>query len=170
MSTMDLDKLFFDREKLIEVLNNESDIGCVLVALSFLDKCLMILLKNTFIKNSNTVNDFFKLDGLLNNYSSKAKLCYSLSLIDKKKYRDLIKIAEIRNLSAHSHILLDFNDSTIQDYCNELKSWEDSSNIEYLKLFSEDLNTLARLKFIDTAINIINEILADGYLKRILKD
>ena len=166
---MDLDKLFFDREKLIEVLNKESDIGCILVASSFLDKCLTMLLKNTFIKNSNTVSNLFKLDGLLNNYSSKAKLCYSLSLIDKRKYNDLIKIAEIRNLPAHSHILIDFSDTTIQNHCNELKHWEDSLTTEYLKLFSDNLNTLARLKFTDTTINIINEILADGYLKRILK-
>lgn len=167
---MDLDTLFNDREKLTEVLNNESSMGCILVTSSFLDRCLMLLLKDIFIKSSKkTVNELFKLGGLLNDFSNKAKLCYSLSLVDKSDYCDLIKIAEIRNLFAHSHILLDFNDISIQMKCNELKGWEDPSTKEQLKLFSDKLNTVARLKFIFTGINIIDKIMADGYRKRIFK-
>jgi DNA-binding MltR family transcriptional regulator len=164
---MDLDTLFNDGEKLTEVLNNESDTGCILVTSSFLDRCLMLLLNDVFIKSSSTVDTFFKLGGLLNDFSNKAKLCYSLSLIDKNDYCDLIKIAEIRNLFAHSHILLDFNDSTIQSKCNELKGWEDPLTKEQLKLFSDNLNAIARQKYIFTATNIINKIMADGYLKNI---
>lgn len=151
------------------IINNESATGCILVASSFLDNCLVLLLKNAFKKVSSTVDNLFKLDGLLNDYSSKAKLCYSLSLVDKKKYSDLIKIAEIRNLFAHSHILLDFNDPIVQSKCNELKGWEDASSIEYLKSFSNNLNLVARQKFTITAINIIYEIMADGYLERYLE-
>lgn len=167
---MDLDTLFNDREKLTNVLNNESDIGCILVTSSFLDRCLMLLLKDIFVKSSSTVDELFILGGLMNDFSNKAKLCYSLSLIDKNNYCDLIKIAEIRNLFAHSHILLDFNNYTIQSKCNELKGWEDPITKEHLKLFYDNLNTIARQKFIFTATNIINKIMADGYLKRILKN
>lgn len=166
---MDLDTLFNDRKELINVLNNESDIGCILVTVSFLDKCLMILLKDIFIKSSNTVENILEPDGLLGEYSSKAKLCYCLSLIDKKKYSDLIKIAEVRNLFAHSHILLSFNNSIIQNKCNELKAWEDPFSEEYLNSISQNMNDIARQKFIHTAINIINNLMADGYLNRITK-
>ena len=165
---MDLDTLFNDRNELINVLNNESDIGCILVSVSFLDECLVILLKDIFIKSSYTVENILKPDGLLGEFSSKAKLCYCLSLIDKKKYSDLIKIAEIRNLFAHSHILLSFNNLDIQRKCNELKSFDDSWTSEYIETMFDNLNVIARQKFIHTVTNIINDIMARGYLDRIL--
>ena len=166
---MDLDTLFNDREKLVAVLNDESDIGCILVTVSFLDKCLMLLLKETFIKSSKTAKDILEPDGLLGEYSSKTKLSYCLSLIDKKKYSDLNKIAEIRNLFAHSHILLTFDDSTIQEKCNELKGWEDSLPEGYFDTVYQEPNVIARLKFTHTASNIINDLIAHGYLKRTFK-
>ncbi len=165
---MDLDTLFKDREELVNVLNSESDIGCILVSVSFLDQCLGILLKDIFIKSSATVDNILKPDGLLGEFSSKAKLCYCLSLIDKKKYSDLVKIAEIRNHFAHSHILLSFNNLEIQNKCKELKSYEGSLNMEHMESMFDNPSVIARQIFVHTATNIINDIMARGYLNRIL--
>jgi DNA-binding MltR family transcriptional regulator len=160
---MDLNTLFNDREKLIDVLNNESDIGCVLVSVSFLDKCLTLLLQDKFIKSSKTVDKLLQPEGLLGEYSSKAKLCYCLSLIDRTKYCDLVKVAEIRNIFAHSHILLDFNNTEIQAECNKLKSCENS----YLVDIIDKSSIVAKERFTHTITNIINDLMAHGYLKKI---
>jgi DNA-binding MltR family transcriptional regulator len=160
---MDLDILFRDREKLINVLNNESDIGCVLVSVSFLDRCLTLLLQDRFIKNSNTVKKVLHPEGLLGEYSSKVKLCYCLSLIDRTKYCDLIKVAEIRNIFAHSHLLLDFSNAKIQGECNKLISCENS----YLVDVTDNSSIVVRERFVHTVINIINDFMAHGYLKKI---
>jgi DNA-binding MltR family transcriptional regulator len=166
----DLETLFNDREGLIDVLNKESPIGCILVSVSFLEKCLLLLLKDKFIKNSTTVDELLKYNGILGEFSSKAKLCYSLSLINKGKYSDLIVIAEIRNLIAHSHTLLDFSNPQIIEKCNELKICEKSLTREYLALINDDVALTARSKFTEAVFNIINELMAQGYIKKILNN
>ena len=130
----------------------------------------MLLLKDIFIKSSSTVDEIFKLGGLLNDFSNKSKLCYCLSLVNKDDYCDLIKISEIRNLFAHSHILLDFNNSAIQNKCNELKGWKDDYHKQYLELFCDKLDVISHQKFVITATNIIYKIMAKGYTKRVIQN
>lgn len=162
---MEIDTLFKDREKLIKVLNEESPIGCILTSGSFLEKCMILLLRDKFIKGSKTVDDVLNYNGMLGEYSSKAKLCYCLSLIDKEQYSDVIKIAEIRNLIAHSHILIDFSEPKIVEKCNELKSCDKSLPKEFFNSIN-DVAKIARIRFTDTVINVINDLMASSYLNK----
>jgi DNA-binding MltR family transcriptional regulator len=112
-----LEQLAADRQTF---LNNESDLGCVVIGAAFVDDLLVSLLKTKFIPNSDVVNKV--LDGSLGNFSARADIAYCLGLIPKHEYQDIILIGEIRNLFAHSRLELNFNDKEIQEKCQRLKT------------------------------------------------
>lgn len=166
---INIDNLFNNRNELLRILDQESPIGCILVSASFLEKCLVLLLNNRFIKGSKTVEELLKYNGLLGEFSGKIKLCYALGLIDKEKYNDLITIAEIRNIIAHTHTLLDFESQQIVERCNSLNAYRVSITQGYLDLFNDNPPKISRLQFTESVINIINDLMANSYLNKILR-
>jgi DNA-binding MltR family transcriptional regulator len=108
-------------QKLYDVLNDESDLACVLIGASYLDASLAALLKSYFIAGSNTVESLFQPGGTLSDFSNKAKLSYGLGLIPEKTFKNLQKISEIRNRFAHNHFMLDFSDDEVVKAVNELQ-------------------------------------------------
>ncbi len=118
-----LEDLSKDTKKIFETLNEGSDLACVLIGTSYLAELLASAIKVSFIES--TVSDKL-LDpqrGAVGGLATRADLAYCLGLVNKNVYRDLIKVAEIRNLFAHRHLALDFGDSTIIEACEELRAW-----------------------------------------------
>ena len=115
-----LEQLTKDSQELFEVLNCEKDLPVILVASSFLDACLGAILACKFIKSTVTESLLNPRDGMLGNYSVRADVCYSLGLLPKRLYQDLLKINEIRNAVAHHHHAMSFEEESIQKLCSEL--------------------------------------------------
>jgi DNA-binding MltR family transcriptional regulator len=110
---MNIDDLLNDREKLFKILNNENELGLVLISVNFLEQWLVLLLEKKFIDDPKEVAGLFDINGLLIDFSKKVKFSYCLGIIDKVVMKDLKEIAKIRNKFAHSHQLLTFENKAI---------------------------------------------------------
>lgn len=117
-----LGQLTADIQAVFDVLNEESDLACVLTGANFLDQILASLLKHTFIKSSVADRILNPARGLLGSYSARSDLAYCINLVEKRQYQDLRKIGEIRNRVAHSHLSLGFDDCHVGAMCNELQA------------------------------------------------
>ena len=101
--------------------------------------------------------------GVISSYSVRADLCYALGLIEKTLYKDLIKIAEIRNEIAHYHLALSFESEPIQKLCGEfayLRSLKNGNTDVPLGIW--ELLVGARNQFVVTAVMISNRLLLTG--------
>jgi len=168
---IDLNTLVNDREMFIKALYDETDIGCVLISLNYLELCLRYLITDYFSKNPSKIDKIFEVYGSLNTYMNKLELAKKLNLLTKNNYEDMKRLGQIRNKFAHSHKAVRFNDKNIIKMCNELKSCNNSLPPHMLKLDNltrEETYKHTKLRFIDTIINITNEILVGGLLSRIL--
>lgn len=66
-----------------EVINDGSDLACVLISASYLDKCLASMLQQYFIKSSVAKNVLNERGGALGTFSSRTDVSYCLGLITK---------------------------------------------------------------------------------------
>ena len=156
-----IEQLSNESQKLYDILNNEKDFTVVLVATSFLDACLGSILNNKLI-DSCVSKELLGTRGILGNFSSRTDLCYALGLIHKLLYKDLRKIAEIRNEFAHYHLELTFESEEIEKKCNELlyvASYKLDSTKE--SAFAHILHD-SRSKFILTTVMITQRLLMKG--------
>jgi hypothetical protein len=80
-------------------------------------------------------------------------------LIDKKIFQDLIKISEIRNVVAHSHILKIFQNKDISEKCDELNCWKILNSGYTRKLFESNSNQAIRNKFKLSVVLISQKLL-----------
>jgi DNA-binding MltR family transcriptional regulator len=115
------EELSEDVQKVFDVLNDESDLACVLIGSSYLGELLASILEVRFIKG-NTAKRLLDPNGAIGTFQARADLAYCLGLIDKSAYQDLSLIAEIRNTFAHKHVALDFGKSAIQATQEELRN------------------------------------------------
>lgn len=149
-----------DGGRLYPLLNGGTDFTVILVALSYIDTCLTSLLSEYF-RQCTTANELLDANkGAIGSLSAKANTAYVLGLIDKIMLQDLITLAQIRNLVAHSHEELDFSKDELIHRCEQLKyikSLTDTNTGQ--KAFSEQQYDIPRNKFILTAITIWNRIL-----------
>ena len=116
----EVETLSEESKHLYDVLNNESDLACVLIATSYLDYALASLLKRHFIE-SNIVDKLLDPPrGSLSTFASRSDLAYSLGLIPKGLYQNLEIIGKIRNTFAHSYLSLGLDDSEISSLVDSL--------------------------------------------------
>ena len=113
MTILDLNKLPKEIKSFYEILNKGTDLACVLIATNFLDVSLHDILSLTLKKSKTTKGILNHNNGFLGSFRSRLELCYCMNLIEKKILQDLIKISEIRNVVAHSHILKIFQNKDI---------------------------------------------------------
>lgn len=115
-----VEQLSSDVKRLFDVLNNETDLPCVLIGVSFLDETVRALL-NAFFKKGNTSDKLLSpLGGAIGEFSTRCDLGYCLGLVKKCHFQDLRKLAEVRNVFAHHHLGASFSDSEVQKKCREL--------------------------------------------------
>ena len=103
-----MEQLSEDTRHLMDVLNSQADLACVVVGAAFLDTALKTLLSERFVKSfksSPTITAKLLDDGgALGSFSPRADLAYCLGLVTKPRYQDLCLVMEIRNQFAHKHL------------------------------------------------------------------
>ena len=105
-----IEELSQETQALYDVLNNEMDMACILIATSYLDQILASLLEQYFVKSNTARNLLDSRGGVLGTFASRAGLSYCLGLIPKGLYQNLRVVGEIRNRLAHNYLLLDFTE------------------------------------------------------------
>lgn len=82
----------------------------------------------------NQVDHLFSTGGILESFSSKAKMALALNIITKAEYDDIDLIRDIRNVFAHAILAIDFTNQPIRDSCklfgllSERQGWENASS------------------------------------------
>ena len=158
-----IEQLSAESQELFEVLNKSDDLSVILVATSFLDLSLASILKRKLLDNSGTNRLLDARGGALGSFVVRADACYALGLLGKPIYRDLLKIAEIRNMIAHHHLALSFKAEGIANLCRELSyvgSLKNGSSGE--PLLSAKLMNTPRNQFVLTAVMISQRLLLIG--------
>ena len=116
------EQLSAEIRQLFDVLNDESDLACVVIAVAFLDTSLASLLAHK-LADSSVSTKLLAPSGAIGSYSTRADLAYALGLVTKGHYQDLCSIGEIRNRFAHNHLQLSFQDPAVQESCEGLNAW-----------------------------------------------
>jgi DNA-binding MltR family transcriptional regulator len=158
-----IEKLSAESKELFGVLNEGEDLSVILVATSFLDLSLASILKRRLLDNSATVRLLDSRTGALGSFVMRADACYALGLLEKPIYKDLLKIAEIRNMIAHHHLALSFQAEDVAKLCKELgyvSSIKNASNGE--PLLSVRFMDTPRNQFVLTVVMISQRLLLIG--------
>lgn len=106
----------------------ETDRGCALMAAAFLETELENLLKLKLVGTRKQIEELFKYNSPLGNFSSKIKFSYALGLISKSILQDLEIIRTIRNEFGHEYKPLSFSTRAINDRIVNLKSHLNEKN------------------------------------------
>ena len=96
------------------------DTVSIITCVSYLDEFLRLRLM-TRMKKSKVTGKLDPNRGLIGSFVAKADLLYVLGAIEKLAYQELVRLAEMRNLSAHSHMQLGFGNEEVQEACEKLK-------------------------------------------------
>lgn len=105
-------------------LDLETDRGCSLLAISFLEVELKDLLKKCLIEDPGVENAIFSYNGPLGTFSSKIEMAFFLGRISQEVRNELHLLRKIRNQFGHSPDYLDFDTEAIKDRCKALMgSW-----------------------------------------------
>jgi len=158
-----IEQLSTETKALFNVLNDSDDLSVILVATSFLDLSLASILKRRLLDNSGTDRLLDSRTGALGSFAVRTDACYALGLVKKPIYKDLLKIAEIRNMIAHHHLALSFQAEGIAKLCKELcyvSSIKNASNGE--PLLSARLMNTPRNQFVLTTVMISQRLLLIG--------
>jgi Mannitol repressor len=153
-----------DAISLIKTLGEGSDFTVVVVGLSYLDACLSSLLSRHFLQGSTADELLDPTRGPLGSLAAKAKLAYALGLIYKPFLQDILTLAELRNIVAHSHLELDFEAGSVRSLCQRLALVTQIRRIgsEELLVTSEQY-TKPRDRFILSCVVIWGHILAKAH-------
>lgn len=115
--------------KFRSALDLETDRGCALLAISFLEEELKILLKKCLVEIPKVEEIVFSFNGPLGTFSSKIEMAFFLGKISKTIKNELNLLRKIRNHFGHSPELIDFNSHPINDRCKSLKgSWKNKNS------------------------------------------
>jgi DNA-binding MltR family transcriptional regulator len=156
-----IEQLSTETKELFNVLNDSDDLSVILVASSFLDLSLASILKRRLLDNSATDRLLDSRNGALGSFSARADACYALGLVAKPIYKDLLKIAEIRNMIAHHHLALSFQAKDITKLCKELGYVASIKNDSNGKVLLSLMNT-SRSQFVVTTVMISQRLLFIG--------
>lgn len=109
-----------DARKAFKITEDASDIACALVISGFLDQCLGALLKAYFLRSDVADGVLRASSGFVADFDARAKLAYILGLIPKRLFQNLCLIGQVRNIFAHSHLGIKFEDEGIPGLCDDL--------------------------------------------------
>jgi DNA-binding MltR family transcriptional regulator len=155
------DALSAESVRLIKVLDKGTDFTVVIVGLSYLDACLASLLSRHFRSGSTADELLDSNKGPLGALVTKAKLAYALGLIDKPFLHDILVLAELRNVVAHSHAELNFEESAVRAQCERLSLITTLTRLDKDEpLLNKEQYQRPRDRFILSAVIIWGHILA----------
>lgn len=150
-----------DTQAFLNVLNDERDFEIVVVSAGYLDACLGTLLHRALRKSAVTERLLDPRHGALGSFATRADLAYAMTLIPKPLYQDLGHFANIRNMVAHHHISLSFDDPAVRDACVKLTYLSTVKNGDLDELLFGDHRPLPppRERFKFTALFILDFLL-----------
>ncbi|MBA9078667.1 MltR family transcriptional regulator [Rufibacter quisquiliarum] len=164
-------------EKLQEIsqlrleLDKETDRGCALLGVSYLDEELKELIQSYLVQNNTIQKKIFDNNGGLATLSSKIDIAFLLGLISKETYNDLNYIRKIRNEFAHSKYSIDFNNKEVSKIIKNLKShYRDSSESSRKIFISTIYGILSKINILKDKVENIKERKEDATKEQQLKD
>jgi DNA-binding MltR family transcriptional regulator len=119
-SLIPVEGLSKETQSFYDVLNSEPDLSVVLVAVSYIDACLGALLERFLLKSSVSEKLLDPRSGALGSFGARADAGYSLGLVEKPLYQDLLVLSELRNQFAHHHLALNFSIPSVVEQCEKL--------------------------------------------------
>ena len=164
----EVEQLSAESVRLYGVLNNESDLGCVLIASSYLDYALASLLKRLFVESKLVSKLLDPPAGSVSTFAARSALAYCLGLIPKGLYRNLETIANIRNAFAHSYLSVTLDSAEIAVLVDALIPPTLSQTIVLDKEVTHkgpqpmQLNGTNRERFNIVAVLMVNRLLLTG--------
>ncbi|EGR2303273.1 MULTISPECIES: hypothetical protein [Vibrio] len=108
------------RRALRKELSKESDRGCALYAVSYIESALSDLLYCALASDKKIEKDLFEGTAPLSTFSAKINMAYYLGKISKAEKTDLNIIKKIRNQFAHVAAPMTFESGKIPDQCKGL--------------------------------------------------
>lgn len=108
------------RISLSEILEDESDRGCALLATAYLENELENALRARLINDKGACDSVFT-KGALSNFAPKINMAYLLGIISKRQKENIHLIKDIRNIFGHSYDKIEFNSNQIKDKCTKLR-------------------------------------------------
>jgi len=117
-----VEELSKDDQHFLDALNNENPLPCVLLAVSTFEQALAAVLRGFMIedKRSNELLDV-EGNGALSTLGACNKTAYCLGLIPKHLFENLRWFARLRNIFAHSHVPLDFENPEVVEACKHIE-------------------------------------------------
>lgn len=103
----------------MDVINEGDDLACALLSASYLDVALTSLLGG-FLIQSEVATTLLDSGGALGSLSARSDAAYCLGLISKPLYQNARAIGRVRNLFAHHHLSLRFDDERVADLLHAL--------------------------------------------------
>jgi hypothetical protein len=116
----EVEQLSDESKHLYEVLNNESDLACVLIASSYLDYALASLLKRHLIKSGLVKKLLDPPRGAISTFAARSDLAYCLGLIPSGLRQNLETVGDIRNHFAHNYLALSLDSDDIAQLVDAL--------------------------------------------------
>lgn len=117
----EITRRFREAKDFRQSLADESERGCALLAASYLDGQLLLLLTDRLVNDPAVVEDILRPDGPLGSFSSRIDMAYLLGLIGATPRRDLHLIRRIRNDMGHSAKRVSFEDQSTAERCSQMR-------------------------------------------------
>jgi DNA-binding MltR family transcriptional regulator len=153
------EELSSDSQHLYDVLNSGPDMSGIVVGVSYVDACLESLLSKRLLKSSGTEKLLDSRSGAIGSFASRTDLAYTLGLIPKSMYQDLLVLAELRNETAHHHFALSFSSERIANHCDKLQYVRSLKTPDGAQVIDEAWVHGPRDRFNITAVMIVTRIL-----------
>ena len=141
-----------DIVELQQTLRGESDRGCALTGVAFLDYALSAMIAAHMVSDDAVAKELFRSSGPLGPFSVRIDLAYLMGLLGADARREMHLLRRIRNEFAHSPAALSFEEQAIANRCRELK----------FVVFDADLP--ARRRFIRALLGVLGTIHAQTTL------
>ncbi|WP_136413895.1 MltR family transcriptional regulator [Herbaspirillum sp. ST 5-3] len=153
------EELSTDSTHLYEVLNSGPDTSAIVVGVSYIDACLASLLSKRLLKSSVSEKLLDSRSGAIGSFAARTDLAYTLGLIPKAMYKDLLVLAELRNETAHHHFELSFASEQIKGHCGKLDYAQSLTTLGGAQIIDSAWLERPRDRFTITAVMILNRIL-----------
>jgi DNA-binding MltR family transcriptional regulator len=132
--------------KIREQLDAESDRGCCLMAVSFIENEIERLISQKLVGSKKFIKNLFEFNGPLGTFSSKIKMAYTLGFISKNMMEDLEIIRKVRNEFGHTFEPINFETETINQRIKQLKGhFYDIAEINGVKTRGIFTNTVSSI-------------------------
>lgn len=140
-----VEKSLTNMKEKIATLGRATDGGTVLLAAQTISNDLALLLQSKMTGlNSDLKSKLFKGYGPMSSFSARTDVCYALGLIDKRLYKDIDYLREIRNKFAHTSAALHLETPSIVEMVQKWKGLQDGNG--RVQFFHKSLEISRRVR------------------------